>query len=78
MRFSRHARNNMRLYKIPESDILDTLKSPDVTENEGNKTIAVKQFRNKFSDYPLKVVYRKVEKEVFVITAYPLKRKTWE
>ncbi len=75
MRISRHARNNMRLYKIGEGDILEAIKSPDMSDKEGNKMIAIKKFQNKFSDYPLKVVYN--EDENFIITVYPLKKKKW-
>jgi hypothetical protein len=77
MKLSRHARNNIKLYQIAEEDILKTIQSPDFTDREGSKTIAVKKIPNKFSNYPLKVVYKKIEKEVFIITAYPLKKKLW-
>ncbi len=77
MNISRHARNNMRLYKISETEILRVIKSPDITDREGNNLIAIKKLRNKYSSYPLKVVYEKTEKEFFIITAYPLKKKMW-
>ena len=77
MRFSRHARNNMRLYKISESDIMETIESPDSADREMNKRTSLKGFSNRFSGYPLKVVYDIIEGEIMVITAYPLKRKRW-
>lgn len=77
MRLSRHARNNIRLYGIKENEIVDTMELPDFSEKEGNKTIAVKKFLNRFSGYPLKVVYEKRGNDIFVITAYPLKRQQW-
>jgi len=32
MKISRHAKNNMRLYGINETDILETIESPDLTD----------------------------------------------
>lgn len=77
MEISRHARNNMRLYNISEIDIRNTIDYPDVSGREGNKVVAVKKFSDKYSGYPLKVVYEKIENEIIVITAYPLKKKIW-
>jgi hypothetical protein len=77
MKISRHARNNMRLYKISEKDILDTIESADASSREGDKVVALRKFRNRFSHYPLKVVYETVGNEHFVVTVYPLKGKMW-
>jgi len=77
MEVSRHARNNMRLYNISEGDILDAIDSPDVSGREGDKVVAVKKFQDKFSGFPLKVVYEMIENELFIITAYPIKKKMW-
>jgi len=77
MEISRHARNNMRLYNISEGDILDAIDSPDVSGREGDKVVAVKKFRDKFSGFPLKVVYEMIENDLFIITAYPIKKKMW-
>lgn len=77
MEISRHARNNMRLYKISERDILSAIESPDVSAKEGKKMVAMKKFEDKFSGFPLKVIYEKAEKEIFIITAYPLKKRMW-
>jgi hypothetical protein len=77
MEISRHARNNMRLYNISEGDILDAIDSPDVSGREGDKVVAVKKFQDKFSGFPLKVVYEMIENELFIITAYPIKKKMW-
>ncbi|MGB9715741.1 MAG: DUF4258 domain-containing protein [Thermodesulfovibrionales bacterium] len=77
MKLSRHAKNNMRLYKIAEQDIINTIETPDSTDREGDRLIAIKKFLNKFSDYPLKVVYKQTRREMRIITAYPLKKKHW-
>jgi len=37
----------------------------------------MKNFQEKFSGYPLKVVYERVENEIFIVTVYPLKKKMW-
>jgi len=77
MEISRHARNNMRLYKISEGDILGVLASPDVSTEEDDKRVALKAFRNRYSGYPVKVVYEEIAGNLFIITAYPLKKKMW-
>jgi hypothetical protein len=71
---SRHVKNNMRLYGIVETDIIDALRMPNYTEEEGDRTIVIKKFPNRFSGFPLKVVYEEGY-ETYVVTAYPLKRK---
>jgi hypothetical protein len=65
------------LYNISEGDILDAIDSPDVSGREGDKVVAVKKFQDKFSGFPLKVVYEMIENELFIITAYPIKKKMW-
>jgi hypothetical protein len=77
MEISRHARNNMRLYNISEGDIMGAVESPDVSSKEGEKVVVMKKFQNKFSGFPLKVVYEKIGNQLFIITAYPIKRKMW-
>ena len=77
MKLSRHVKNNIRLYKIAEKDIIETIELPDSAHREGNKLIAIKKFQKKFSGYPLKVTYEKIGAEIKIITAYPLKKKHW-
>jgi len=67
----------MRLYNISEGDISDTIDLPEISDREGIKTVAVKKIQDRFSGYPLKVVYEKREEELFIITTYPLKKKLW-
>jgi hypothetical protein len=73
----KHARNNMRLYNISERDISETIDLPEIIDREGIKMITIKKIQNRFSGYPLKVVYEKRENELFIITTYPLKKKLW-
>ena len=75
MKLSRHVRNNMRLYKITEKDIMETVESPDSTDREGGRLTALKEFKSRFSGFPLKVVYNKSDGELTIVTAYPLKKR---
>jgi hypothetical protein len=77
IKLSRHVKNNMRFYKISKNDIQKTVELPDIVEKEGRKMIALKTFERRFSGYPLKVVYEEIVDQLFVITAYPLKKKMW-
>ncbi len=77
MRLSRHAKNNIKLYDIEEDDIRKTIELPDIIDKEGIKTVVIKKFGGKYSGYPLKVVYEKIEEDLFIITTYPLKKKLW-
>ena len=74
---SRHARSNMKLYGITLDDISATILASDTTQSEGSKLVALKKFRNKFSGYPLKVVYEESAEDVLIITVCPLKKKVW-
>jgi len=77
IKFSRHSRNNMRLYKIELNDVLETIKNADKFEEQNDKKIALKMFEEKYSGFPLKVVYKLEINEIFIITTYPFKRKSW-
>jgi hypothetical protein len=77
VKLSRHVKNNIKLYKISEEDISRAIELPDGEEREGGKRIAIKKFSKKYSGYPLKVVYEIEKEEIFVITAYPLKKQRW-
>ena len=48
---------------------------PDSTDRKGDKLIALKRFPDKYSQYPLKVVYTKTKGEMTIVTVYPLKRR---
>jgi hypothetical protein len=76
MRISRHARNNVRLYRISREEIEETIHAPDRIGKEGRYTVAHKTFPGRFGSLPLKVVYV-VEREAVVIFAYPLRRVWW-
>ena len=65
----------MRLYGIEIDEIGAAIREPDEVGKEGIKNTAIKRFSNRFSGFPLKVVYLKEGQDIFVITAYPLKGK---
>jgi hypothetical protein len=44
MKISRHARNNMRLYKVSERDIIGAIESPDVSAKEKNRMVVMEEF----------------------------------
>ncbi len=75
MKFSRHARSRMKLYKISTEDVLLTVAEYELSEVEGNNTVALKTFEGKYGGYPLKVVFDGALK--LIVTVYPLKRKNW-
>jgi hypothetical protein len=73
VKLSRHARNNMRLYGIKETEIQETINSPDREDTQEGRKVAYKTFPNRFSGLPLKVIFV-IGKETVIITAYPLKK----
>lgn len=73
MKFSRHSKNNMRLYGISSLDVEATVEHPDRRDQEGEYQIAYRQFFRKYGNLPLKVVYV-VEADIVIVTAYPLQR----
>ena len=75
LRFSRHAKNNMRLYKIGEDDIEEVLDAPDYIYEEGGRKVFIKKVR-KFTD-PLKVVTAMKADESVVVTVYPFSKAYW-
>lgn len=76
MKFSRHAKNSMRLYGITVVDVERVLLDPDRRDGEGRYLIAYRQFLRRFGDAPLKVVYV-VEDDTVIVTVYPLKQTHW-
>ena len=73
MKYSRHAKNNLRLYGITPADVEVTVTAPDRRDEEGGYLIAYRRFFRRYDDLPLKVVYV-IEDDVVIISAYPLKK----
>jgi hypothetical protein len=64
----------MRLYGIRVDDLYKTIESADFRDAEESKLVAVKSLSERFTEYPLKVVYEKSGQDIFIITVYPLKK----
>ena len=69
IKFSRHAKRRLNLYKIPEAIILDILSSIEIRQSKHEIIKKVEGFL-----YPLKIVFVVEGKNVTVITNYPLKK----
>ena len=69
IKFSRHAKRRLKLYKIRESTITDILKPMNLSQGEQEIIKEVKGFK-----YPLKIVITVENDIITVITNYPLKK----
>jgi hypothetical protein len=69
IRFSRHARRRVRLYKIPESIVCEILAGMRLRAGEHEIIRIVSGFQ-----YPLKIVFSVEGDTITVMTTYPLKR----
>ena len=75
IQFSRHAKRRMALYEISESTVRAIVKgqkkagfvSEGINEVIDYQTVSC-------HGYPIKVVFSSEEKQITVITAYPLRR----
>ncbi len=74
IKISRHAKNNMRLYKISKDEIQNVIEKPQSLMQEGKKFIAISKLKGKFKERILKVVYVIENDTKIVITIYPLKK----
>ncbi len=74
IKITRHAKNNIKLYKIRMEDIEEVLKEGEIRHIEEDKYIALKRIKGKFGNMPLKVVYTMENDDKIIITVYPLKR----
>jgi len=77
--FSRHAKGRAKLYNIALEDIVEILDNLDVDYFEEGQNIEIvdSRFLNKYK-YPLKIVLKKEESKLIIITKYPLKRRLYE
>lgn len=77
IKLTRHAKNNVKLYKIRLEDIEEVLEEAEIKDTEEDRYIAIKRIKRKFGNLPLKVVYMIENDDKIIITAYPL-RKTFK
>ncbi len=74
-KFSRHANRRLRLYKIDKKAVISSLKK-EISKfkfNQKTEIIVNSSFIKKYK-YPLKIVFDFKNSEIFIITAYPLKK----
>ena len=69
VKFSRHARRRAKLYKIPESTIVEILEKVELSQGEHEIIKHVKGFK-----HSLKIVVFVQGGTLTVITNYPLKK----
>ena len=69
IRFSRHAKRRVKLYKISESKIRKILEKQDLKEGE---LIIIEDISG--FNYPVKIVVKVESDTMIVITNYPLKK----
>lgn len=75
LRFTRHARNRMRLYGIASEDVEDVLNEPSFgPEIEGTRLVLRGKPAAKFAQKSLKVMYIEEKGGYVVLSVYPLKR----
>ena len=67
--FSRHSKRRAKLYKIPESIILNLLENISFTQGKHEVIRNVENF-----DFPIKMVITVKKNTITVITIYPLKK----
>ncbi len=68
MKISRHARNNMRLYGINARELEEAIQSPDFSEKKGDRIFVYKLFPDRFSGFPLKVVFESSRKKLKLLS----------
>ena len=68
IKFSRHAKRRMKLYKIPENVIIDAVNYLNA-QGKHELVKPVKGF-----NYPIKIVCKVENSLITIITVYPLKR----
>jgi len=69
IKFSRHAKRRVKLYKIDAGAVMDILHKSDLTEGRHELVQAVDGMQ-----YPLKIVVSVESDIATVITCYPLKK----
>ena len=72
IQYSRHAKHNMKLYNISESDVEKVIEESLSLLQENDRFVVIKHLQNKFKNKPLKVVYKIENERKFIISTYPL------
>ena len=68
--FSRHSKQRMKLYNISDKIIQEIVTEKPIQKPGKHEIIKkVEGFR-----YPIKVIFKKENESIFIISAYPIKR----
>jgi hypothetical protein len=76
IKISRHARRRMALYHVNESDVVDTISreiSGGISEGQ-RRTVVNRDLASKYG-FPLKIIFVQKERNVIVVSAYPVKKE---
>jgi hypothetical protein len=73
VKYTRHAKNRMRLHEINEADVELAIDNPDLTESSFEER---KNVWKKISDRYLRVTYKEEKDRILIITAVK-KKKGW-
>ena len=74
LRFTRYARNRMRLFRIREDEVTATWYESEAESREGDLVRRIRRFPGRFDGKPLLVVVDPAADPPTVVTTYPLKR----
>jgi hypothetical protein len=61
----------MKLYGIEQKDVELTISHPEQSLVDGDNLIATRGFENKYSGYPLKAAYCRIDNDILVVPVYP-------
>jgi hypothetical protein len=73
IKYSRHAKRRMKLYKISERVISTIILKGKKQNLEPDKISSILTIEKQ--KYPIKIIYKIINNEIVIITCYPLKRK---
>jgi hypothetical protein len=77
IRFTRHASEKFEFLKrygfvLTEESVEDVIENPDRVEERDELTLAIKSMDD---EYGLRVVYRRTNDNIVVVTFYPVRRE---
>lgn len=77
IRFTGHASEKFEFLRkygfvVTERDVKDAIAHPDRVDQRNNLTLAIKSLDD---EYGLRVVYRRINDNIVVVTFYPVRRE---
>ncbi len=73
IKFTRHSKQRMKLYSITETMIIEIIETHEAHYTDHGKIIYISSKNGK--EYPVKVICKKINDQLIVISCYPLKRR---